>query len=76
MLSIAYFSIANLSTPKPKAKPRYLETSIPQAFRTFVCTIPAPSTSNQPVPLQTLQPLPPQITQPISTSILGSVKGK
>jgi hypothetical protein len=63
------------STPQPKAKPEYLEGSMPPFLKTVGCTIPAPPSSSQP-DLQTLQPAPLQMPQVMSTSNDGSVNWK
>src|SRR5690606_21318969 len=46
---IPYLSIANLSTPAPKAKPGYFSTSRPPTASTLRWVMPQPRTSSQPV---------------------------
>ena len=76
MVGMLYFKIASRSIPMPKANPEYFLESMPFISSTLGFTMPAPSTSIQPVPLHSEQPLPPQAKQETSTSTLGSVKGK
>ncbi len=62
--------------PIPNAIPRTRSGSYPPFRRTIGWTIPAPSSSSQPVCLQSRQPTPRQSRQWTSTSTLGSVNGK
>ena len=71
-----YLSSAMRSTPMPNANPEYFLESMPHMSSTFGLTMPAPSTSIQPVPLHIRQPSPWQFAQVRSTSADGSVNGK